>query len=270
MVIPMSRAVAILQHREEVAPGHYLLYLDCPEVASAAVAGQFVHMRVAEGADPLLRRPFSIMLSDASTGEVRLLVRVVGRGTEAIASHADGTRYDLLGPLGRGWTLPEGDEDLVLVAGGVGVAPLIALADHLRLSTNASHLSSLFGAATEDLLVCWTEFSSRCDHFVAATDDGSAGEEGLITEVLAAEISERPPHRVYACGPKGMLAAVASICRVTGIACQVSMEQWMGCGVGACLGCVVPAAGAGEDYVRVCVDGPVFDADEIAWDRMEQ
>jgi len=172
----MSRAVAILQHREEVAPGHYLLYLDCPEVASAATPGQFVHMRVAEGADPLLRRPFSIMLSDAGAGEVRLLVRVVGRGTEALASHADGTRYDLLGPLGRGWTLPEGDEDLTLVAGGVGVAPLIALADHLRLSANASHLSSLFGAATEDLLVCWTEFSSRCDHFVAATEDGSAGD----------------------------------------------------------------------------------------------
>ncbi len=191
VVFQMSRAVAILQHREEVAPDHFLLYLDCPEVASAAVPGQFVHMRVAEGADPLLRRPFSIMLSDAGTGEVRLLVRVVGRGTEAIASHADGTHYDLLGPLGRGWTLPEGDEDLTLVAGGVGVAPLIALADHLRLSANASHLSSLYGAATEDLLVCWTEFSSRCDHFVAATDDGSAGEEGLITEVLATEISER-------------------------------------------------------------------------------
>ncbi len=264
----MSRAVARLLHREEVTPGHYVLHLKCPEIAEQAAPGQFVHLRVSGGLDPLLRRPFSIMLADPGSGEIRLLVRSVGRGTEAIAAHADGTVYDLLGPLGNGWELPVADERLVLVAGGVGVAPLICLANHLRLSTNMSHVHSLFGAATEDLLVCWTEFSSRCDQFTAVTEDGSAGEEGLVTEVLAAEIAEHQPDRVYACGPRGMLAAVGTMCLVTGTSCQVSMEQWMGCGVGACLGCVVPRAGDQDEYVRVCNEGPVFQANEIAWNRM--
>lgn len=265
----MPRAVATLLHREQVASGHYLLHLKCPEIAETARPGQFVHLRVGDGMDPLLRRPFSVMLAEPGSGQIRLLVRVAGRGTEAIANHADGTSYDLLGPLGNGWALPETDEGLLLVAGGVGVAPLISLADHLRLGDGRSHVHSLFGAATEDLLVCWTEFSSRCDQFTAATDDGSAGEEGLVTDVLATELGRHLPALVYACGPRGMLAAVARMCADVGVPCQVSMEQWMGCGVGACLGCVVPAAGDGEQYVRVCVDGPVFDGNDIAWDRMQ-
>lgn len=265
----MPKAAATLLHREEVAPGHYLLYLKCPEIALAARPGQFVHLRIAEALDPLLRRPFSVMLAEPGSGQIRLLVRVAGRGTEVVASHADGTRYDLLGPLGNGWTLPEDDGDLMLVAGGVGVAPLIFLADHLRMSDSQAHVHSLFGAATEDLLVCWTEFSSRCDQFTAATEDGSAGEEGLVTELLAAELGKQPPSRVYACGPAAMLAAVARMCTATGVPCEVSVEQWMGCGVGACLGCVVPAAGEGDSYLRVCADGPVFDGNEIAWDRMQ-
>ncbi|HUS79707.1 MAG TPA: dihydroorotate dehydrogenase electron transfer subunit [Armatimonadota bacterium] len=265
----MPRATAKLLHREQVAPGHYLLYLRCPEIAAAARPGQFVHLRVSRGIDPLLRRPFSVMLAEPGSGHIRLLVRVAGRGTEAIASHAEGTEYDLLGPLGNGWELPGDDEDVFLVGGGVGVAPLIFLADHLRMSDNRSHVHSLQGAASEELLVCWTEFSSRCDQFTAATEDGSAGEEGLITRVLAAELGSRPPDRLYTCGPQGMLAAVARMCAEAGVPCQVSMEQWMGCGVGACLGCVVPAAAGPDSYVRVCTEGPVFDANDIAWDRMQ-
>jgi len=265
----MPRVAASLLHREEVAPGHYLLYLSCPEIADSARPGQFVHLRVHEGIEPLLRRPFSIMLAEPGSDQIRLLVRVAGRGTEAIASHAEGSSYDLLGPLGNGWHLPETDEDLMLVAGGVGVAPLIFLADHVRMGETECFVHSLFGAATEDLLVCWTEFSSRCDQFTAATEDGSAGEEGLVTDLLASELGRHLPDRVYACGPRAMLAAVAGMCADVGVPCQVSMEQWMGCGVGACLGCVVPAAGEEERYVRVCADGPVFEGGEIAWDRMQ-
>lgn len=265
----MGRAIATLQHREEVAPGHYVLYLQCPEIAQVARPGQFVHLRVAPSLDPLLRRPFSVMLADPSGGQIRLLVKVAGRGTEAIASHGEGTCYDVLGPLGNGWSIPEERGTVLLVAGGVGVAPLIFLADYLRMSASPAYVHSLQGAASEDLLLCWTEFSSRCDQFTAATEDGSAGEEGLITEVLAAELGKQPPARVYACGPTAMLAVVARMCAATGVPCEVSLEQWMGCGVGACLGCAVPTAGDEEHYVRVCADGPVFAGNVIAWDRMQ-
>ncbi len=262
----MPRALATLTHREEVAPGHYLLHLDCPMVAEDAEPGQFVHLRVGDGTDPLLRRPFSVMLAYPATGEVELLVRAVGRGTEIIATHEAGTRYDLLGPLGKGWTVPEGEANVLLVAGGVGVAPLIFFADRLRTAAPRPYVRALFGGATQDALVCWTEFASRCEEFTAVTEDGSAGEQGLVTDVLVTEIGRDRPDMVYACGPDAMLAVVARICADAGVSCEVSMEQWMGCGVGACLGCAVPAAAGG--YVRVCTEGPVFAADEIAWERM--
>jgi len=264
----MARAVATLTRREEVAPGHYLLYTDCAEIAAKAEPGQFVHLRVGDGTDPLLRRPFSVTLAQPSTGEVQLLVRAVGRGTEIIATHEEGTRYDLLGPLGNGWAPPEGGANVLLVAGGVGVAPLIFLADRLRTAQPRPYVRALFGGATQDALVCWTEFASRCEEFTAVTEDGSAGQQGLVTDMLAPEIERDHPEMVYACGPDAMLAVVARICAEAGVACQLSMEQWMGCGVGACLGCAVPAAGGG--YVRVCTEGPVFRADQIDWERMSR
>ncbi len=263
----MARAQAILAHREKVSPGHYLLYLDCPEIAETSEPGQFVHLRVGDGTDPLLRRPFSVMLTDPGSGEVQLLVRTVGRGTEIIASHQEGTSYDLLGPLGRGWPLPTERENMMLVAGGVGVPPLIFLADRMRRQKPVPYVRALFGGEDDDALVCWTEFAARCEEFTAVTEDGSAGETGLVTEILEREIARDRPDRVYACGPDGMLHAVAAICDDAGIPCRVSMEQWMGCGVGACLGCAVPAAAGG--YVRVCADGPVFDTSEIDWERMK-
>jgi len=116
---PMPRASAELLHREQAAPGHYLLQLRCAEIAKAASPGQFVHLRVSDGLEPLLRRPFSIMRTEPAQERLWLLVHVVGRGTGLIAAHDEGTRYDLLGPLGRGWALPQAGENVLLVAGGV-------------------------------------------------------------------------------------------------------------------------------------------------------
>ena len=262
----MARATARLVHREELMEGHYLLTLECGQIAQDARPGQFVHLRVGDGTDPLLRRPLSIMLTNPDEDEVQILMRTVGRGTEIVASHDEGVEYDLLGPLGRGWTAPEGDDDLILVAGGIGVAPLIFFADEQRMADPQPYLRAIFGGATEDALVCWTEFASRFDEFTAATEDGSAGETGLATEVLATELERDRPAYVYACGPNAMLAAVARICADADVTCQVSMEQWMGCGVGACLGCAIPAAEGG--YTRVCTEGPVFDATQIDWERL--
>lgn len=262
----MPRARATLTRHEKLSEGHYLLTLNCADIAQTAQPGQFVHLRVGDGTDPLLRRPLSIMLTNPDLDEAQILVRTVGRGTQIVAGHDEGAEYDLLGPLGTGWRTPQGDENVMFVAGGIGVAPLVFLADRARMAENTPYVRGLFGGATEDALVCWQEFSSRCNEFTAVTEDGSAGETGRVTDILGPEIERYRPNRVYACGPDGMLAAVAEICEGAQVACQVSMEQWMGCGVGACLGCAIPSAGGG--YVRVCTEGPVFDAAQIDWERL--
>lgn len=263
----MHSRQSTITRREEVAPDHYLIELECPVVAGAARPGQFVHVRVCGTHDPLLRRPISIMLRDSERGRIQLLVRSAGRGTEMLAEACPGDSLDVLGPLGNGFAMPEPGRSPILVAGGVGVAPLIFLADELKHSSPAGHVRGLFGAATEDALACWTEFAGRCDEFHAATEDGSAGEQGLVTDLLPGLLSRADASVVYTCGPRMMMAKVAELCAAGGVPCRVSMEQFMGCGIGACLGCAIATRGQPR-YQRVCTDGPVFDARKIAWEEL--
>ena len=265
-----SALVATVQHREAVTSCHVLLRLEAPEVAAAARPGQFVHVRVSDTCDPLLRRPFSVMQAVPSRGLIDLLVQIVGRGSEQVAAAVPGQRLSLLGPLGEPFPLPPPGPRLFLVAGGVGVAPLLFLAETLARSSGDHDLTGLFGARTEALLCCWQELAGRCREFTAVTEDGSVGTPGLVTDVLAEQLDGTPGEAVvYACGPGPMLAAVAADCRERGVAAFVSLERWMGCGVGACLGCVVPSARpAGPRYLRVCADGPVFAAADLDWGAM--
>ncbi len=265
----MLSTSAELAHREQVAPEHYLLTFDCPPIAEQAQPGQFVHLRVSEGLEPLLRRPFSIMNVNIPAGSLQLLFRVVGRGTQILAQAAPGTWFDLLGPLGQPFPVPATTQEVLLVAGGVGVAPLIFLAEALRELPAPCYVRGLFGARTEDDLACWLELSTRCDEFTAATEDGSAGQKGLVTDLLDEQFDRGGVERVYACGPVAMLAEVARQCERRQIACWVSLEQRMACGVGACLGCVIPVRGPGDTrYLRVCQDGPVFPAAQVDWEAM--
>ena len=264
-----ASCAALVAHREQVTPLHVLLRLHAPLLVAAARPGQFVHVRVTEACDPLLRRPFSVMRTEAATGLVDVLFQVVGRGTEALGQVVEGQTLDLLGPLGTPFLLPTGGS-VVLVAGGVGVAPLVFLAEALAESPTDYGLTGLFGARTESLLCCWLELAARCSEFEAVTEDGSLGRSGLVTEALAERLSTAPhPPTVYACGPLPMLAEVARLCEAAGAPAWVSLERWMGCGVGACLGCVVPARRAGwPRYVRVCHEGPVFAAQDLDWEAM--
>ena len=273
----MIQLSARLRHREEVAPGHHLLELEAPDIAAHAVPGQFVHVRVSDASDPLLRRPISIARADKSSGHIWLLSRTVGRGTAIIADMQPGSHLDLIGPLGNGFPLPEAKAEVLLVAGGVGVAPLMFLADALKAAPESHYVHGLYGAATDAALVMWLEFSGRCDEFSCSTDDGSAGEAGPVTVLLERELQRAGgavegvgtpvPARVYTCGPRPMMAAVARICAAAAIPCWASLEQFMGCGIGACLGCVVPTHRP-DKYQRVCKDGPVFAAQEVAWEEL--
>ncbi len=265
----MLTTQAELIHTEQVAGNHWLLRLGCPPVAEQAQPGQFVTVRVANIEAPLLRRPFSIMNVNQAEGSFELLVRVVGAGTKILAEAAVGTYFDLVGPTGQPFPHSDNPEEVLLVAGGAGVAPLIFLAEVLQASTMPCYVRGLFGADTEDNLVCWQEFSTRCDEFTVATEDGSAGEVGMVTDLLADQLGRGDADCVYACGPVAMLAEVAGQCEAHQLPCWVSIEQRMACGVGACLGCVVPVRGQGYSrYLRVCREGPVFAATQIDWEAI--
>ena len=207
------------------------------------------------------------MLRDARRGRMEILVRSVGRGTEILAHLAPGNVLDIIGPLGNGFPLPEGELQPLLVAGGVGVAPLIFVADVLQMAPENHYVRGLFGAADEESLVCWQEFAGRCEEFQAATEDGSAGEQGLVTDLMAAQLDLGVVKAVYTCGPRPMMARVAELCAAAQVPCWASLEQFMGCGVGACLGCVIPTRGEPR-HQRVCKDGPVFDAQMVAWEEL--
>ncbi len=264
-----AQPTQLIRH-EQVAPGYHLLEFDCPQIAAAARPGQFVHIRVTSSWEPLLRRPFSVMGTNKEEGSFQVLMRTVGEGTQILAEAQSGTEFNIMGPLGNGFALPGPEGEVILVAGGIGVAPLIFLATALHEPNNYRYVRGLFGARTEDDLCCWLEFSGACDEFNGITEDGSVGEQGLVTDFLPPQL-ERGAGCLYACGPALMLAEVAKQCQDAEIPCYVSVEQQMGCGVGACLGCVIPIHASGtQRYQRVCKDGPVFDAQIVDWEAIRR
>jgi len=256
---------------DEVNPGVFLMAIHSPEVASRAQPGQFLYLRIIEGPDPLMRRPLSIFKVDADDGSVSLLFRVVGRGTLALSGLRMGESLDIIGPLGRGFSVPPRTRTTLVVAGGIGVAPLFFLAESLIQRGMLLHF--LLGARTQAQLLCRLQLRNLGVHLMTSTDDGSEGFPGLVTQLLEKFLLQESfgPHSTFVCsaGPEPMLSQVSSLARKFGILGQISMEQQMACGVGACLGCVVACRfrGKGRRYRRVCTDGPVFGLEEIAFQQ---
>jgi len=263
----MHHLQAKLTHNRPELEDYRVLELHAPEIAAQAKPGQFAHVRIGDDHDPLLRRPFSVMLPNPHAGTIQLLVKNVGRGSDRLCRLREGVLVDLIGPLGTAFHVPEpGHKDLLLVAGGVGVAPLIYFADVLQTDPHNYRVRGLYGGRNSDQLPLWTEFAGRCEEFYVTTEDGSAGEQGLVTDLLEEQLRRGDVQGVYTCGPRAMMAKVAAISAAAGVPCWASLEQWMGCGVGACMGCVVPTKDG--SYARVCLDGPVFEADKIAWEQI--
>lgn len=229
----------------EVARQTFLLSLECP--LEGFRPGQFVMLKAGRTHDPLLRRPLGILACQA--GILALLYKIKGVGTRLLSQLEEGDRLAVLGPLGNGFTPPPAEMEIVYAAGGTGLPPIAALAAHLKRGT------FVYGARTQ------AEIPFEClpRDVRIATEDGTHGEPGLLTRILT--IPQRPV-TVYACGPKGMLQAVAAIAARHGARCQVSLEERMACGFGVCSGCAVETA---SGIRRVCADGPVFDAEDIVW-----
>lgn len=246
---------------------YHELTVRAPAVARRAVPGQFVHVRLAAGDDPLLRRPFSISGLDGD--RLTLLFKKVGSLTRRMAELAPGAELDVLGPLGHGYDLGEPPvERVFLIGGGYGVAPLLVLARELHRRSLAGEIHLLVGAREARHLLWRDRLAAEGTWLKAAfaTDDGSAGFKGTALDLLADRMKgSAGTTRLYACGPMRMLAALAT--RWPDVPTQVAVENQMGCGVGVCLGCVLPvngAAGVGR-YERICCDGPVFDGRHIDW-----
>ncbi|MGI9860558.1 dihydroorotate dehydrogenase electron transfer subunit [Moorella naiadis] len=240
-----------------------LLKLKAPDLARAARPGQFVHLLCGEGRDPLLRRPLSI--HDAGGGEVTLFYQVKGRGTSWLSRRQPGSRVDLLGPLGRGFTLVAGGR-LALMAGGLGMAPLFFLARVAREIGNT--VDFFYGARDRQGLHRLEDLEGLGVRLYLATDDGSAGLHGSVTALWEQQLQGRVYDRAYACGPRPALAAFARLAAAAGIPAEVSLEERMACGFGACRGCVTALRDArGEKYYEnVCTGGPVFDAAAVCWE----
>ncbi len=256
----MDQVTAPVLENRFVAPGIYRLRIEAPAIARAARPGQFLMLRVRQTLDPLLRRPFSIhAVHDFRT--VDILYRVVGKGTNLLTAIKKGERLDIVGPLGRGFSWRE-DLLSLLVAGGMGIAPLFFLAQIIARNGAGAKTSVLIGARNKIELLCVKELRAMGLQVEATTEDGSAGKRGLVTDLITRRFITSQPI-LYTCGPHPMLRTVANLARGHGLSCQVSLESFMACGLGACLGCAAEMRNG--DFVRVCKEGPVFDAYEVAW-----
>jgi dihydroorotate dehydrogenase electron transfer subunit len=233
-------------------------------------------VKVQDTIDPLLRRPFGIFDVGAVDSEypdagsqtfLEILYRVVGKGTHILSTLHHGDHLDILGPLGKGFFINSSHKESILVGGGVGLAPLYYLAREL---TKFSRVHLFAGGRNREDILCITEFERLGVETYVATDDGTLGEQGLVTEVMERYLTlDSVQKSIFACGPLPMLNAVACIAERLRIPCQVSLEAYMACGVGACLGCVIKGCNHAEDlpdYRCVCKDGPVFDSRDLLWD----
>lgn len=233
----------------------YAITVDAGKIADDALPGQFVHVKC--GHSRLLRRPISIC--DAFDGKLKLVFEVRGEGTEWLSRRAAGDELNILGPLGHGFDVS--GKNLVFVGGGIGIPPMLYSAKRC-----AGKSTALLGYRDMTRAMLSEEFMQVCDNVAVASDDGSVGYHGYVDALLRRTLEgDETVDGVLACGPKPMLKSIAKVAAEFGVPCQVSMEERMGCGVGACLVCACKTADG--QYKHACKDGPVFMAEEVDWDE---
>lgn len=262
----MEQCDATIISNERISADIIRMTLLAPNIAAQALPGQFINVKAAANTlDPLLRRPFSIHQASAD-GTLQIVFKILGKGTTSLAQSQAGGVLNIVGPLGNHFTIGKA---MCLIGGGLGIAPLAFLARMIKERSPLSAISVILGARTKDeLLPLAHGFTSLGITPLLATDDGSAGHHGLVTELMPHLAQQNAAWQVRTCGPYPMMRHVAAISRGYGWPCQVSLETMMACGIKACLGCTVPASAnnsKGVQYLHVCQDGPVFAEGDIAW-----
>jgi len=233
----------------------YRITLKAPQIGRKVNPGQFLHIRCSSTLDPFLRRPFSI--NKVEGDNVSIMFKIIGRGTRFLAGIKQGDELDVMGPLGNGFPVEKGFKRAVVVGGGIGVAPLLYLMQ--RLKNLGVEGNVIIGAPDAQSLLCVEEFE-RFGKVLCATEDGSVGVKGLPTRLLEERLAHTQYDVIYTCGPGAMMQAVKQLGASFNIPVYVSLEERMGCGIGACLGCVCKSE---KGYMKVCKDGPVFNAGEV-------
>ena len=254
----MRRAKATVIANDAIMPGVSLIWLDCPPINPPAQPGQFVMVRCGEGVEYQLRRPLSIHQRDGK--KLALLFNVVGRGTRWLSQCQAGDKLDLLGALGNGYSIHPDSKNLLLVAGGIGIAPLVFLAQQALKQGHSVTL--LIGAPTARQLYP-TKLLPAKARLITATEDGTAGKKGMITDILPDFTSGAD--QLFACGPLPMYRNMARMPQLKNKPVQISLEVRMGCGLGICYGCTVKTR---NGLRQVCKDGPIFNLDDILWDEL--
>lgn len=269
----MSRLFqATVTENKEIIKNHHLLTLHPSEKIQKPKPGNFFMLSVNRGLDPLLKRPFSIHRS--INGDIQFLYRVVGKGTGILSIKKPGDLIEVLGPLGNSFTVNSKQKNIILIAGGLGIAPIFSLAESLvqplsqsKKGRSNNKLILFYGARTKDEMLYNNELSSFGFKTVIATDDGTAGKKGNIINIFKRYMmnSSLPAKNcsIYACGPEAMLKSLSTIIHKQKLKGFAALEQNMACGLGTCLGCVVNTK---HGYKRVCKEGPVFPIEDILWD----
>jgi len=259
---------------ERVKSLYYLLGIDCPPIANQNKPGQFVMLKVSDDRSPLLRRPFSVYKGypfnhpeKRKRGYLFILYKKVGAGTRKMTTLKKGQKVDLIGPLGKGFTPPPlpSSTSPIFVGGGVGIVSLYPLAEALE----GRKLSVFIGGKTQDDILCVEDFKKFKSNIFVATEDGSLGVRGTIVDLFLSQreiFKKNKTYYLYTCGPIAMLKALAGSVQSKTFICQASLEARMGCGFGACWGCVVKTNHPQTPYQRVCEDGPVFRLKDIVWE----
>lgn len=242
--------------KQNLAKNCYSFTIHCPDVAEIAEAGQFAHVKV-NGFS--LRRPISICEIDTDNGNIRIVFEIRGEGTEELAKLNPNDNIDIIAPLGHGFTLLDKSHKAIVIGGGIGVPPMLQIAKHYGESCTA-----IIGFRNSAAVILDDDFAEYKSNVVLCTDDGSKGQKGFVTSALENVLNQSPADIIYACGPHAMLRSIIELADKHNIRCEVSLEERMGCGVGACLVCACKTVKNGKEYfAHVCKDGPVFNSQEV-------
>ena len=246
-----------VQQNKRLSANYFVLNLECPEKLPEILPGQFAEVLIENSPSTYLRRPFSIYDVDYENNTLKLLIKSVGNGTSTLYHLDEGDTLNLIYPLGNSFSLPE-DKKVLLIGGGVGIAPMLLLAKYL--DSCGIKVDVLIGGRTREDIIESELYSPYANVFIT-TDDGSIGEKGMVTQHSLFAREETGYSRIYACGPDPMMKAVADLAYSRGIPCEVSLENLMACGIGACLCCIVETT---EGNKTTCVEGPVFDSRKLS------
>ncbi len=248
----------LIMENKAIAKDIFSMVIKCPKVANEAQPGQFVHILPA-GAT--LRRPISICCINREEGTLRIVYAIKGDGTKRISQMRSGENIDMLAPLGHGFTIDDSFKKVILVGGGIGLPPMLPLA-----AIYGNKAICISGFRSFDAIILQEDLKALGTETILCTDDGSVGQKGLVTAPLHELLDKGGIDAVYACGPMPMLNGVASICNNKDVFCEISLEERMGCGVGACLVCACKTHKDGQEHFsHVCKNGPVFNAKEVVF-----